>query len=170
VFRFRGTARLRKRLRVKLPAEEPETTTVLGDWYGNLLHFGRLQLVLCVSEKTLLPVVLPARGLSRGLLDELRIGAGAVLGQIGIPADSIKRELEEMGSLVHGKAVNRSVLGSMNDLAVGMEARLAGQTHVALLDLALGLGETLCSPLGYDSPTRVTSRLFQEAGRQRTSG
>jgi hypothetical protein len=50
LFTLRPTARLLKRLRVPLTIEPPETTTRLGDWYVNLLHVGRQQLVLAVAD------------------------------------------------------------------------------------------------------------------------
>ena len=54
---FRCTQRVLRRF--KLTAIEPETTStgVLGDWYANLLNFGPTRLVLCQSERSLLPVI-----------------------------------------------------------------------------------------------------------------
>jgi hypothetical protein len=60
MFTLRCTARLLKRMKVAPLVACPEPTTHLGDWYANLIHVGRQQLVLAVSEKTLLPVVVPA--------------------------------------------------------------------------------------------------------------
>jgi hypothetical protein len=59
-----------------------------------------------------------------------------------------------------GKPVSRSVLGSMNDFAVAMEYHLQVEPQVPLLDLALRLGKTPCSPLGYDHPMLVARRLL----------
>ena len=50
--------------------EEPAaSTTLLGDWTANIL-FSRPQVILLVSEKSLLPVVIPAAPIS-GLMVRL---------------------------------------------------------------------------------------------------
>ena len=38
-----------------------ESTTRLGDWYGNILRIDRRQHLLFISERSRLPVVLPIR-------------------------------------------------------------------------------------------------------------
>jgi hypothetical protein len=58
---FRCTKRVAERFRLQLDDGAPVSTGILGDWYANLLNIGRQRLVLCVSERTLLPVILPAR-------------------------------------------------------------------------------------------------------------
>ena len=50
------TGALAERLGPTLSTSPIDPTTRLGDWYANLVHVGRLQLVLGVSERTLLPV------------------------------------------------------------------------------------------------------------------
>ena len=160
MFTFRATVKLRKRLRVAVPTEEAKPTTALGDWCGNLLYFGSRQLVLCTSERSLLSVVLAARGLGRRLLPDLQSAVAAVLDRIGVNQAAVAREIAEMRPMTLSKAVNRSVLGSMNDFAIGMAYRFEAVPDMPLLELALELGETPCSPLGYDSPTAVARRLL----------
>jgi hypothetical protein len=48
-------------VRLKQTGELPaaESTTRLGDWYGNILQLGRRQHLLFISERSRLPVVLP---------------------------------------------------------------------------------------------------------------
>ncbi len=62
MFTLRCTRTLLKRLRAQPNASPPPPTTRLGDWYGNLLYTRPQQLVICVSERSLLPVVVPSRG------------------------------------------------------------------------------------------------------------
>ena len=170
MFTFRGTTKLRTRLRIVASLDERPATTRLGDWYGNLLYFGRRQLVLCTSQRSLLSVVLPARGLGITLLSDLRQGLGTVLERIGVERAAVLRELGEMDSMRHGKAVDRRVLGSMNDFALGLDYRLYAEPDEALVDLALDLAETPCSPLGFESPIDVARRLLRAGASEQALG
>jgi len=60
VITFRCTKRVVERFRLEPVEEAPASTGILGDWYANLLNVGSQRFVLCVSERTLLPVILPA--------------------------------------------------------------------------------------------------------------
>src|SRR2546426_11341959 len=77
MFTLRCTARLRKRLGTTEETTSTPPSTKLGDWYAQLL-LTRPQLVLCVSERTLLPVVIAARDGSR-LVPRLREAVGQML-------------------------------------------------------------------------------------------
>ena len=59
-----------KRKWAELECKPAPADTVLGDWYANLIRIGRIQVVLAVSERSLLPVVVPARD-SRALVQRL---------------------------------------------------------------------------------------------------
>lgn len=50
-----------RRLCVTEESEVSPPTTALGDWYANILFLRPQQLVLCVSERTLLPVVISGK-------------------------------------------------------------------------------------------------------------
>ena len=56
-----------------------ESTTRLGNWYVNLVRYGRPQMVLASSERSLLTVVLPARNLRETMEGNLiaSVGEGA---------------------------------------------------------------------------------------------
>ena len=52
--------------RLRLPAQlaaPVQRSTILGNWYVHLARFGRNQIVLATSERSLLTVLLPARQL-----------------------------------------------------------------------------------------------------------
>ena len=59
VVKIRCTQKLLRRL--SLAASIAGPTTRLGDWYANILFARPEQLILCVSERSLLSVVVPAR-------------------------------------------------------------------------------------------------------------
>jgi hypothetical protein len=54
------TRKLLKHLHAVVRADSLHPTTCLGDWYANLLFTERLRLIICVSERSLLPVFVVA--------------------------------------------------------------------------------------------------------------
>jgi hypothetical protein len=67
------TQKVRRRLALSpVLSVPPEPTTRLGNWYVNLVHYGRQQVILATSERSLLTVVLPARHLRETLEGALR--------------------------------------------------------------------------------------------------
>src|SRR5215204_2690389 len=56
---LRCTLKLLVRLKQAGDLPAVESTTRLGDWYGNVLQIGRRQHLLFISERSRLPVVLP---------------------------------------------------------------------------------------------------------------
>ena len=162
MFTLRCTSRLMKRLGASLAASPAETTTRLGDWYANSVHVGRRQFVLCVSEQTLQPVVLPAAPIAT-LVPRLRVGVAQVLAAVGIADEDIANENAAMDDVVYGKTANRQVVGIMVDFASALELYV-GDTP-SLLEVSLRLAETPCSPLykTHVSPDRATVAMFGAA-------
>ena len=58
---LRCTQKLLLRLKQADLSPGTESTTLLGDWYGNILRIGRQQFLLFISERSRLPVVIPIR-------------------------------------------------------------------------------------------------------------
>src|SRR5207245_6167044 len=58
---LRCTRKLLRWLREKPVEDAAASSTLLGDWYANLLWVYRKPLILAVSARTLLPVLIPAR-------------------------------------------------------------------------------------------------------------
>jgi hypothetical protein len=54
-------------LRLKQFGVEPgvRPTTLLGDWYGNLIRMGNRHVLLFISEQSRLPVMIPVRQANR---------------------------------------------------------------------------------------------------------
>ena len=110
VFTLCCTQRLLTRLkgaRIEITAAEP--TTLLGDWNANLLYIGRLQLVLAVSERTFLPVVLPAAPVS-SLVTRLHRSVEDVLRALSLDAARIDRELAQMETVVLARTAATYIL------------------------------------------------------------
>jgi hypothetical protein len=66
------------------PGESPPSSTGrLGDWYASLLVVHSAHLVLCLSERTLLPVIVPAKDIAT-LPTRLPLAVGEILQAIGV--------------------------------------------------------------------------------------
>jgi len=178
MFTLRCTERLRTRLGARakadlaLPAIAP--TTTLGDWYANLVHAGRTQLVLAISERTFLPVVVPAAPVAT-LVPRFRAAALLELADVHrdepqslrppeapISAEQLAAETLAMDDWRIGKTANRTVLGILTDFSDLLVSYL--EEH-PLPEVAKLLATTPCSPFykhaTLGSPERVTRALFR---------
>lgn len=156
---LRCTQRLLKRLN-RQPATEPSaSTTRLGDWYGNLLYVHKKQLALFVSERSLLPVLIPARELAE-LPASLTSAFIELMGAMGAPRQAVEAEVAQMQELSFGPTASRSVLGSMNDMAFAVKMILSDSPEMRLFDLAMQLGNTPYSALKYRYPREVAVELL----------
>ena len=140
--------------------EARESDTVLGDWYADLLNVGRKRWVFCLSEHSLLPVVVPARR------DEFPAGLPAAvaesLARLGVDEDARANELGAMMRHSIGRTRSRSVLGVLTDLAFAAEIGL--RDGMSPVELSLWLARTPIKPIGYGSPDELTVELFAACG------
>jgi len=172
VFTLRPTARLARRLKHAPALDTPPATMRLGDWYANLVHVGRQQLVLAISEKTLLPLVVPAAPVA-GLADRIRARLGEVLTAYGIEREVIEGETAAMAEIAYGKTTSRQLLGVLVELARLLPFDL--EQTATLLETSLRLAETPCGPLyktAHSFPDRTTVALLagDELARVHRSG
>jgi hypothetical protein len=160
VFTFRCTRKLLARLKVAPTAAPTAPTTVLGDWYCNLLFLRPQHLVLLVSERRFLPVLVPAKDLPT-LAPHFRLALSDVLRSLGVPEPQLKTEDAQMKFSAFAKTASPQVLGVMTDLGKEIEYWSGSKT---LLELALHVAETPCSPLPrFNSPHQETIAAFAAA-------
>ena len=163
-FAIRATQRVLRRVASKAATDVAPPTTALGDWYVNLLHVGKTQLVLCTSDRSLLSVVLPARRLKMELHPRLCGAVGELLSHLKVPNNQITRELAEMETATLTRTASRSVLGSMNDFAILIDAAFRVRPPSSFGALSVELAGVPCGPLrpGQDLgfPDRVARRLL----------
>jgi len=158
--RVRCTKRVLDRFRLEPSAELSPSTTKLGDWYANLLNVGRQRWVLCVSERTLLPALLPAR--KECFPGGLANAVGELLTALCVSSEVAHDEVREMQAIAVDRTRSRQVLGVMNDFS--LSAELALRDGRPPLEVALQVAKTPVKPLGYDCPRQLVSELFG-AGR-----
>ena len=158
---LRCTQVVRKRLALAGSLPEPALPgTLLGAWYLHLIRVGPQQVVMATSERSLLTVLLPAEELRRTVASNLRLALRDLLVALEIPLDAVQREIALMDPIAFGNAVNRRVIGSMNDFAYQLDAYVGDTSDP--LELALKLCETPMSAIGSQSSYGIPKDIARE--------
>ena len=99
------------------PVEDPEPPTgKLGDWYANLVSTEGGDLIVFVSERSLVTVAIPAWDAEK--LDTLfRARVKNLLRMLDVSEEHISREIMHYQDIQFSKTSSRSILGSMNDIS-----------------------------------------------------
>ena len=159
---LRCTKKLRKYLEVK-PVDIPEpSTAALGDWYGNLVPTFAGDLILFVSERSLLTIAIPVLE-SNNLEYLFRLRVANLLGLIGTHPKVIANEISHYDQILYGKTASRSILGSMNDFAWHYQIKAEEAKEKADLSLSkveLEMSEIPCKPIDFRSPSEVAIELL----------
>ena len=133
---IRCTQKLLKELRVK-PSEDKQKFGYIGDWHANLLRVERRKCVLFTNSDTLYSIFV--LGLKRADFDHLdEIFRQSLFRRLRIEGFSqikIEKALEEYRAIHFAKTNNRSVLGSMNDLAFQIEVHISSSGGIRNLGL-----------------------------------
>jgi hypothetical protein len=140
------------RERLRLPAQLPapvQPSTRLGNWYVHLARFGRQQIVLATSERSLLTVLLPARQLRENIEVNFQAAVTELLTALRVPQDKVSCEVAAMHPLSFAAASNRRVIGSINEFVWQLE-NCRTRTN-DLLRLSLELSDTPMSAIGSKS-------------------
>jgi len=89
------------------------------------------------------------------------MAVGELLFALGAPIDQINRELEEMRHYAFRPSNDRSVIGSMTDMARLADGYLEdGSSSDHLVVVGMKLARAPFAPLNYDSPRRVALALL----------
>jgi len=157
---LRCTQKLLVRLKQVGDLPPVESTTQLGDWYGNILRLGRRQHLLFISERSRLPVVLPIRELQR-LATVFPDAVCERLAIVGVAAGDIADERARMLEIAFGRTRNRSLLGTLNDFGLMAQSGDARRTEPeSPEELMRFLSQTPILPLDGASPIELTRAAF----------
>ena len=159
MFTLRCTQKLLRRGLSESEGPEQQATTMLGDWYANIIFSKPQQVVLCISERTLLPVIVPVKGI-QSLSTRVSQAVFEVLLALGVAPEAVQKERSNMERCRIGRTASKRVLGSLNDLLFQLEYGLHDHPERSPLEHALWLAETPCKPIEYASPDRATQALF----------
>ncbi len=170
---IRCTQKLQKEMSLKkasLHTEDP-VSSLLGAWHANLLIFNRRKCVLFVNDKTLFNFIVP--GLKKEGFSQLetvfRNILQCVLSEEGFDEQLRNLIMEEYKNIAFAATNNRSVMGSMNDLAFNYQVQIeshGGINTVRLPEIITQLNRMPMKTLGYGYPVDALRSLY---GLQRES-
>ena len=159
MFAVRCTRKLLNRGAPKSLSAPTPPTTVLGDWYANIVFTRPEQVVVCISERTLLPVIVTAKDIKR-LPERLAAAAGMILTSIGASPEDVDAEHSEMRVGCLATTANRRVLGYLNDFVFHFEHGAGSQAELSIHERTLRLARMPCAALEYAYPTEATLAAF----------
>src|SRR5438046_6277486 len=158
---LRCTLKLLVRLKQAGDLPAVESTTRLGDWYGNILRISRRQHLLFISERSRLPVVLPITE-SKRLSTVFPDAVCERLAIVGVAAADIADERMRMSELAFGRTRNRSLLGTLNDFAsMAQQGNINQVEPESREELMRLLAQTPILPLNGASPIELTRSAFE---------
>jgi hypothetical protein len=145
VFVVRGTKKFLDRVNGHRLEPGQTSTTALGDWYANVL-FWKPQVVLFVSEATLVPVLVPLAPAAT-VIDRFVNQLSVVLSVLDIDPGFATAELTGMHEHQIATTANRIVVGVMNEFRYLAEVDRGASPSVDLLRISLWLAGTPLGPL-----------------------
>lgn len=160
---LRCTQKLLRRLGVPAKIETSPPTTVLGDWYATLVHARPHQLVVCMNERSLLVVLVPARE-SNSLGTRFREVVIAQLRRLGVPPTAVDAEARAMSKLAFGPTASRSLLGCLREAVFALSLELERPEFTSFTDIEDWFSEYIYSTTKYRHPRELARELFDAAG------
>lgn len=160
---LRCTQKLLRRVGASAGAGASSPTTVLGDWYANLVYAHPEQLVLCMNERSLLVVVLPAKDF-KNIGPRFRARVALLLERIGVPLPAVAAEEGEMMELAFGPTASRKVLGCLNEAAFALSDALDRGRAGSVSALEDHLSGYIYSTTKYRKPRELALELFSASG------
>lgn len=160
---LRLSSKLGTRIKVAPKAVLPQDTNALADWSGHLFTAARTQYVILTNTASLYSAIAYARGIKNDsqfigrALDVIREsladdGFGETYLQLIAPAT---------GTVRFSKALNRSVIGSMNDI-INHSKFFLQERDESPPDVARRMNEMPLSMLKYNHPREVFSLIVEQ--------
>lgn len=149
MYTIRGTKKFLDRVGPAI-AEPPDHTTVLGDWYANVLLW-RPQVALFINATTFLPVLMPLAP-AKGVVGRFPAALANAMNRLGIDPRFVEAEANAMTTAALAKTASRQVLGVMNEFTFMAEHTIStGRSDPNdLLGLSCWLADTIVGPLTND--------------------
>jgi len=155
-----------------VPLLEPDKialyTEGLGNWYANLLRIDRRKCVIFTNERTLYTFLIPKilKANLKNIEEEFLISLSYNLQNESFGLNVINRIMQEYQEIGFAKTMNKSVLGSMNDLAYQYEAQIMGAggiVNINILQINHIINRTPMSALKYKYPIEALRKAFEES-------
>ena len=157
---FRLSTKLATKLK-SVPAHSlPIDDNPYADWSATLFLADRAQYVLVTNTRSLYSMVMFGRGITND--SEFVKRAVSYLGELmehdGYQFLRERAFLPETGTISFAKALNRSVIGSMNDLVHYAQVLLT-ESEISPFDVSFKLNEMPMSYLNYDVPRETFGKM-----------
>jgi len=142
----------------------PDTSAALGDWYANVVETVAGDIIVFANERSLLSVAIPVQMVDR-LFTEFPGRVYNLLRMIGVSTDVALRECAELETVVLARTKSRSVLGSLNEIALHYQLiaeRDSGRGTLSLSAVERQLSRYLHGPLNYVHPADIAKQILTE--------
>lgn len=152
----------------KMPDGHP--TGVFGPWHANLIRIERRKCILFTNDRTLYSFLVPGVKKKDDFHDLFLMNLNAHLVVEGLRQGEILKALAEYGEIAVAPTSNRSVLGSMNDLANQVEfliSRAGGLEKADMLRVNMMLNRVPMGALKYHYAIEKVYELFGRTDRVR---
>lgn len=157
---FRCTQKLANKFKLQLDKDCREIpTNILDDWYFNYFIFARKYYLLGVCEKSLLPVIIPAKEI-KDFPARFSGELTKILEFIGIEKQKIDEETSAMREIRFATTKSKTVLGCQNDCIRLLPHILQKEPPSSLLEISLTLGRMPFKSINYANPIEVTREYF----------
>jgi hypothetical protein len=149
--------------------DESPKFSFLGQWHANLIYINRRKCVIFVNDKILLNFIVAdvSRAEIRKLDEMFESMFRCVLASEDFSKELIEKVLAEYSKINFGKSNNRSVLGSLNDLAFNYEYSIceSGGPHSQEVPAIIARLNRMPmrASVGYIYPLEELGKLFQSA-------
>lgn len=160
---LRLSGKLGTKIKVAPKAVLPLDANLLADWSGHLFTADRTQYVILTNTASLYSAISFARGITND--SQFIVGALAVIRETladdGLEEAYLRMIVPETGTVRFSKALNRSVIGSMNDIVNHSKFFLweRGESPFAV---AQKMNDMPLSMLKYSHPLEVFSLLVEQ--------
>ena len=150
----------------QVPKDDPPSpTAALGDWYANVIPTLAGDLIMFVNERTFLSVAMPVEAME-DLVPGFVTRVYNLLLMIDVPQDVARRERDELRPVTFAKTASRSVLGVMNDVALGYDHVAAGFLEAGevprIWEAELAMSRRIHSPTDHAFPFKVAKALLAD--------
>lgn len=147
------------------PDNFPSNPEGLGNWYANLIRIDRRKCILFTNEKTLYSFLIPKvlKSNLKNIEEEFLINLSYNLQNEGFNLEVVSRVLQEYREIGFAKTANKSVLGSMNELAYMYAVHIiedGGFDNIKMLQLNQRINRTPMGALKYQFPIEALKNLL----------
>lgn len=150
---IRLSQKLAKKIKEAPTESLPADPNPFADWSAHLFIANRVQYIILMNTPSLYSVVMHGRGITNGdqflntAFEDLR----DFMVHDGLEAIYTKYIVPVAKTVSFSKALNRSAIGSMNEL-IGCAELYLVERELSLIDTSLKLSEILMSPIKYSNP------------------